>query len=202
MVGERVFLDNTPVTLSYETHKPVTDYWAENSEQFQSKADRDIYNAAVQSLKDWDVSGERNGATYINACYNYAAFNNKKEGNYPRTIIGLFNSGLMRNSILSNFEPYISQINPSMSDKEIAEICMKAITDNWTYVRLDGTWYFADPTLAVHASDAGVEIFPEVWLSEMNDGLFDGTTGIKLYDEGSSANITMHTIEQACWGRG
>lgn len=272
-------VSDSPVTLSYETHKPVTDYWAQNSEEFKAKVDRDTYNAAVQSLKDWDIAGDINGKigrAKANIYYNYAVFD-KGQGEYcRRTVLSIANSGLLADLSLGdfitnktsiwttfsqiekipgfgNYKSYIDQITPSMSDKEVAELCMKAMTDNWTYgvgsgswgngqfvgkcgelaiayqqvmraagipcirtgsskanhdwtyVKLDGTWYFADPTLAVRASDVGNDVFDAVWLSEMDDpmnnSLFEGTTGIKLFDEGSGANIAMHAIEQAGYGR-
>lgn len=276
-------VSDTPVTLSYETHKPVTDYWAQNSEQFKSKVDRDTYNAAVQSLKDWDASGERNGKVgraTANMYYNYVVFNYTNDSVCRRTVASLDDSGVLGAYMLSgdnnntfgdnaiwmtnsefkkfkgynNYSSYIDQITPSMSDKEVAELCMKAITDNWsygvggdawldnkdhytgqcgelaiayqqvmraagipciytgsaksnhdwTYVKLDGTWYIADPTLAVHMSDAGNEVFETDWLHDIHaydDQDLSGQDYMKLEYEGSRANIAMHAIEQAGYGR-
>lgn len=273
-------VSDSPVTLSYETHKPVTDYWAQNSEEFKAKVDRDTYNAAVQSLKDWDIAGDINGKigrTNANIYYNYAVFD-KGQGEYcRRTVLSIIDTGLLANpslgdfitnktsiwTVLSqtekipgseNYRSYIDQITPSMSDKEVAELCMKAITDNWsygvggdawsdnkdhytgqcgslaiayqqvmraagipcirtgsskanhdwTYVKLDGTWYIADPTLAVHMSDAGNEVLVTDWLCDIHaydDQNLSGQDHLKLGYEGSGANIAMHAIEQAGYGR-
>ena len=267
-------VSSTPVKLSYETHKPVTDYWAQNSDQFKANVDRDTYNAAIQSMKDWEAAGDRNGQvgrTKANMYYNYAVFNMPDEAkrtvgaiedtgiasafmlgsDYKENAIWLSASNFKSRTGYKHFSSYIDQITPSMSDKEVAEICMKAITDNWTYgpgdgswrngefvgqcgelatayqqvmraanipciytatsehawtyVRLDGQWYIADPTLAVHMSDAGNEVYTADWLWNLNDPmqdhLFDGHEAMKLEYEGSSANIAMHFIEQSGYGR-
>lgn len=68
-------LSDTPVTLSYETHKPVTDYWSDAPSDIRAITDQEIYNAAVQVLKDkdiiWDEDVMENG---VNPYYNYPVF--------------------------------------------------------------------------------------------------------------------------------
>lgn len=68
-------LSDTKVTLSYETHKPVTDYWSDAPSDIRAITDQETYNAAVQTLRDkdiiWDEDVVEDG---INPYYNYAVF--------------------------------------------------------------------------------------------------------------------------------
>lgn len=68
-------LSDSPVTLSYETHKPVTDYWSDAPSDIRAITDQEAYNCAVQTLKDQDIIRDPdvmdNG---INPYYNYAVF--------------------------------------------------------------------------------------------------------------------------------
>lgn len=48
-------MSDTPVTLSYETYKPVTDYWSSAPADIRAITDQEAYNCAVQTLKDQDV---------------------------------------------------------------------------------------------------------------------------------------------------
>src|SRR5699024_9308915 len=48
-------LSDTKVTLSYETHKPVTDYWSDAPSDIRAITDQETYNAAVQTLRDKDI---------------------------------------------------------------------------------------------------------------------------------------------------
>ena len=68
-------LSDTKVTLSYETHKPVTDYWSDAPSDIRAITDQEAYNCAVQTLRDkdiiWDEDVVEDG---INPYYNYAVF--------------------------------------------------------------------------------------------------------------------------------
>jgi len=72
-------MSDTPVTLSLETHKPINDYWSQQSSEIRSLADKDCFNAAVQSGLDAEMiltqgqfgtGAKRN----INLYYNYAMY--------------------------------------------------------------------------------------------------------------------------------
>lgn len=68
-------LSDTPVTLSYETHKPVTDYWSDAPADIRAITDQEAYNCAVQTLKDQDIIRDPDVMDgNINPYYNYAVF--------------------------------------------------------------------------------------------------------------------------------
>ena len=66
------------VTLSLDTHKPIHDYWSQQSAEIRSLTDKDCFNALVQTMKDAEMiltKGEfgtnvRNKK--VNLYYNYA----------------------------------------------------------------------------------------------------------------------------------
>ena len=156
-------LSDTPVTLSLSTHKPVVDYWSKASADVQAITDKDMFNAAVQTLKDKDIEAFRlQGRTTNNVYYNYACFDNvvnadkaKAVGSAVQSLIGY--GTYLRMSKLANadssnvgvivyhindeykaqldevFTPIFAQFRSGMSDKEKAEIMLKAITDRFEY---------------------------------------------------------------------
>ncbi len=68
-------LSDSPVKLSYSTHKPVTDYWSKAPADIQAITDKDAFNAAVQTLKDQEMirnAPENKGGW--SPYYNYAAY--------------------------------------------------------------------------------------------------------------------------------
>ena len=68
-------LSSTPVTLSYETHKPVVDYWSDAPANIRAITNQEAYNAAVQTLKDQDIIRDPDVIEdNINPYYNYAVF--------------------------------------------------------------------------------------------------------------------------------
>ncbi len=74
-IGKVGTFSSKPVTLTYETHRPLTDYWADAPDEIRKITDEDAYNAAVQTLKDqsrirW-AEGLQNGYTRY---YNYAVY--------------------------------------------------------------------------------------------------------------------------------
>lgn len=85
-------ISDTPVTLSLETHKPIHDYWGQQSAEIRNIADKDCFNAAVQTVKDAEMiltQGEfrddigkgyyqRRSNANINIRYNYATFDPKQ----------------------------------------------------------------------------------------------------------------------------
>ena len=71
-------MSDTPVTLSLDTHKPIHDYWSSQSSDVKALLSKDVFNAAVQSMKDAEMiltQGEF-GTTLrnknFNLYYNYA----------------------------------------------------------------------------------------------------------------------------------
>ena len=158
-------LSDTPVTLSLSTHKPVVDYWSKAPADVQTLTDKDMFNAAVQTMKDKDIEmfEEQGNVVKNNVYYNYACWDySKVDANLRKNISGAVGSlsgygsyGFARN--LSNaenpelavikyslnserkaqfdevFAPIFAQFHSGMSDKEKAEIMLKAITDRFEY---------------------------------------------------------------------
>lgn len=159
-------LSDTPVALSYETHKPIVDYWSQTPSAVQEKTDKDMYNALVQSLRDRDIAGENReevGTGYRNPYYNYAMYKSgttigdkdlyKKQSLLGRTFTDIplvVNTRYkLGQSVPESFwdikthpedfngynvyKSYLDKFTPGMSDKEKAEICVKAVTDWFEY---------------------------------------------------------------------
>lgn len=153
-------LSDTPVTLSLSTHKPVVDYWSKAPADVQALTERNVFNAAVQTMKDKDLqmfekTGSGVNETQNNLYYNYACFDcdtsNQKLINVT-TAMGWMEYGVGRKltnadavnvGIISYFDhtkmydevfsPIFAQFRQGMSDKEKAEIMLKAITDRFEY---------------------------------------------------------------------
>lgn len=71
------------VTLSYETHAPVVDYWSSQSAEIRGLTNQDMFNAAVQTMKDAELLKTRadklsrrldDGIGGVDHNYNYAVF--------------------------------------------------------------------------------------------------------------------------------
>ncbi len=145
----------TPVTLSLDTHKPIVDYWSEQSDEIKRLADKDAFNAAVDTLVHSDIiihQGELKNS--VNQYYNYAvtAEDNFNEG------VGIINSAMRSlyaynaqyGEKLSNklafytarplpeqlntiFAPIFAQFTDGMSDREKVELCVRAVCDRFDY---------------------------------------------------------------------
>jgi hypothetical protein len=162
-------LSDTPVTLSLSTHKPVVDYWSKAPADVQAITDKDVFNAAVQTMKDKDMQAfESSRQVKNNEYYNYACFEYKlmnwdtteREKQNNAIVVTRLNSsyGTYRvHNDLSNadsadvgvivysqnpslkaqldavFEPIFAQFRSGMSDKEKAQIMLRAITERFEY---------------------------------------------------------------------
>ena len=76
-VGESSIVGTTssePVTLSYATHKPVDDYWSQQSETVKNATDKDAFNAAVNTLIHAEEISKNSTGMKINQNFNYAVF--------------------------------------------------------------------------------------------------------------------------------
>ena len=165
-------LSSTPVTLSYETHKPVVDYWSDAPADIRAITDQEVYNCAVQTLKDkniiWDEDVMEDG---INPYYNYAVFhyNLTDEESEVTAAVGLMNGyvGYGNTTILRNkdgttdriftagkrpnsedyaavIDPILATLDDSMSDREKAGIMISAICNRFVYKAGD-TFRWPDP---------------------------------------------------------
>ena len=63
-----------PVTLSYATHKPVDDYWSNQSEAVKAATDKDAFNAAVNTLIHAEEISKNSTGRKINPYFNYAVY--------------------------------------------------------------------------------------------------------------------------------
>ena len=87
--------------MSLETHKPIVDYWSQQSADVRNITDRDCFNAAVQAMRDAELiltQGEfrddigdkpyqQKANANINVRYNYATFDPKQYFNENSRIL-------------------------------------------------------------------------------------------------------------------
>lgn len=168
-------LSSTPVTLSYETHKPVVDYWSDAPADIQAITDQEVYNCAVQTLKDQDIIRDPDVMEgNINPYYNYAVYHTEltdKENivttaisnmsgaynGFGTTTVSRNGDGTFDKAIIAGgpfdetgkkyaavIDPILDTLNDSMSDKEKAEVMVKAICDRFVYKAGD-TFRWPDP---------------------------------------------------------
>lgn len=141
------------------THAPITDFWAQQSMEIRNISDRDSFNAACQTIKDSEMiltQGEMNRQA-LNYYYNYAVVAtssaqtgknvNFAMGNllgcggnysaYTATYHTFYKIAPLSTAITSapRFAATISQINanPSMTDRQKAELCVKAVCEQIDY---------------------------------------------------------------------
>ncbi len=156
-------ISSTPVTLSLDTHKPIKDYWSEQSSEIKGLADKDCFNAAVDTLIHSDIivtQGElKNG---YNKYYNYAVvdgnFYNNETARVTKAMDSLNGYGVafseklkgeiayysarpFQTDLLNEFSPIFSRFSNGMSDREKVEICIRAVCDRFDYELNGGfTW--------------------------------------------------------------
>ena len=163
-------ISDEPVTLSVLTHHWVIDYWIQISPELQSTMDRDAFNCAVQTARDYwkirfdgDVHPQVKGYdTIINDYYNYACYSyDTKTAEIANVASIAAKTGLL--NIAATKEPngkscnyytvndwtwdetlataevrsVIDQITRTMTDREVAMLCIKAVVDKLDY-QVDG----------------------------------------------------------------
>lgn len=151
-------LSDTPVKLSYSTHKPVTDYWSKAPADIQAITDKDAFNAAVQTLKDQEMirnAPENKGGW--SPYYNYAAYvrtGDQKQLNVTGAMsrmssngFGLAAKGRLKNADSTSLYVFAAPYDPDVAaickdvvdkvsagnDKELAEQLVQAIADRFSY---------------------------------------------------------------------
>ncbi len=175
-----------PVTLSYDTHSPATDFWSAAPENIQKLTDKDAYNAAVQTIRDQSrirrAEGNRNGYTQY---YNYAVYRRSaklKETNVTGAMSRLGGGGLGfvpravkgKDETLGFFGADASAETekamkgiltkmPSGSDKEKAEYLTKSICERF---KITGSGAFTWTSLGTSGtgnsfSNAAAALFTE-----------------------------------------
>lgn len=155
-------ISSAPVTLSLDTHKPIKDYWSEQSAEVKNYSDKDAFNAAVDTLVHSDMiinEGKLSGT--VNKFYNYAVFSDEiTDGtvNVTKAVSSLvaygtqfpdkFGSNFVYFSVRPTsaqlneiFAPIFDKFTGNMSDREKAEICVQAVCERIDYELNGGfTW--------------------------------------------------------------
>ncbi|MGN8968965.1 acyl-CoA dehydratase activase-related protein [Intestinimonas sp. HCP28S3_D6] len=148
-------ISSTPVTLSLDTHKPVVDYWSEQSDEIKGLTDKDAFNAAVDTLVHSDlITSQGTFKGTVNQNYNYAviakdSFNSgvakvnsampslyaydAKFGIRIEKSLIYYTACPTSEELSQIFAPIFAQFTDGMSDREKVEICVKAVCDRFNY---------------------------------------------------------------------
>ena len=178
-------ISSQPVTLSYATHKPVNDYWSNQSDAVKNASDKDMFNAAVDSIAHSDVitkvsNGKNSGV--VNDYYNYAVFATGDELSQVQKETAICVTGILMNDakfitkkrndcwfinaspVNSKIEEAVSsateKFTPNMSDKEKIRICVDLITSKFNYGDGQGgfSWTYGTTGVCNHFANATLNI--------------------------------------------
>lgn len=143
-----------PVTLSYATHKPVDDYWSNQSEAVKAATDKDAFNAAVNTFINAEKIAENSSSMRTNQYFNYAVYG---EGTTTQSKINVmaeassicaygvrFSPERVNSSLVCNAFSYgekeiaavaeaTGKFTVGMSDKDKIKICVDLITKKFSY---------------------------------------------------------------------
>lgn len=143
-----------PVTLSYATHKPVDDYWSNQSEAVKAATDKDAFNAAVNTLIHAEEISKNSTGRKINPYFNYAVYSEnpttKEMKNATAALGSIFAYGLnfgpentngtfvcnayrISDEDVQAVSEATSKFTDGMSDKEKIKICVDLITKKFSY---------------------------------------------------------------------
>lgn len=143
-----------PVTLSYATHKPVDDYWSQQSETVKNATDKDAFNAAVNTLIHAEEISKNSSFRKINPYFNYAVYSENPTtaemknataafGSIfaygsrfgAKNVNGLFvcNTYSMSDKEIAAVAEATNKFTAGMSDKEKIKICVDLITKKFSY---------------------------------------------------------------------
>ena len=143
-----------PVTLSYATHKPVDDYWSNQSEAVKAATDKDAFNAAVNTLIHAEEIAKDSSDMRINPYFNYAVYAEGSTTGKMKTTTSAFraitayktkfsaisvdkydvcNAFKIGDNTTKAVEEATSKFTDSMSDKGKIKICVDLITKKFSY---------------------------------------------------------------------
>ena len=143
-----------PVTLSYATHKPVDDYWSEQSDTVKNATDKDAFNAAVNTLIHAEEIAKNSSVMRINPNFNYAVYAKGTTTEKMKTTMSAFGAIIAYKTKFSSIsvndyavcnafkigdnttkavEGATSKFTDSMSDKGKIKICVDLITKKFSY---------------------------------------------------------------------
>ena len=149
------------VTLSLDTHKPIHDYWSQQSAEIRNLTDKDAFNAAVQTMKDAELIltegefGTTRNDRGVNIYYNYAMADLTTEkakmvtqtvGNIRgcayencaymigSTVKGFFKLNKAEDDQLAEvFAPIFARFPADATDKQKVDICMQELVNRFDY---------------------------------------------------------------------
>lgn len=154
-----------PVTLSYATHKPVDDYWSNQSEAVKAATDKDAFNAAVNTLIHAEEISKNSTGRKINPYFNYAVYAEGKTtakmkqttaefgsiyANGCKFIAKSVNGMYVCNAYRINDEEVqavseaTSKFTDGTNDKEKIKICVDLITKRFSYGTNSGGFTWTD----------------------------------------------------------
>ena len=158
-----------PVTLSYATHKPVDDYWSEQSDAVKNATDKDAFNAAVNTLIHAEEIAKSSTSRQVNPNFNYAVYAenesidaiDEKEVAVSSAILSInaygskfsaktanncevLNAYKINDKTVAAVAEATSKFNDSMSDKEKIKICVDLITKRFSYGINSGGFTWTD----------------------------------------------------------
>ena len=142
------------VTLSYATHKPVDDYWSNQSEAVKAATDKDAFNAAVNTLIHAEEISKNSSFRRINPNFNYAVYSENSTTDEmknttaalgsifaygsrlcPKKTNGVYvcNAYSMSDKEIAAVAEATNKFTAGMSDKEKIKICVDLITKKFSY---------------------------------------------------------------------
>lgn len=163
-------ISNETVTLSLSTHKCPTDYWSNAPADVRAITDQDMYNAAVQSIRDRElITSEGTIARGVNYNYNYACFENDTGSTKQLNVVQALQAmagyySYNRNSGLSiadstdlgaitvaksasnaskydaEFAPIFAKFGSGANDHDKVQIMIDAMCDRFSYGAGTFTW--------------------------------------------------------------
>ena len=143
-----------PVTLSYATHKPVDDYWSNQSEAVKAATDKDAFNAAVNTLIHVEEISKNSSLWKINPNFNYAVYAENSTTDEMKNTTAAFgsifaygsrlcatkangvyvcNAYSMSDKEIAAVAEATNKFTAGMSDKEKIKICVDLITQKLSY---------------------------------------------------------------------
>lgn len=143
-----------PVTLSYATHKPVDDYWSNQSEAVKAATDKDAFNAAVNTLIHVEEISKNSSLWKINPNFNYAVYAENSTTDEMKNTTAAFgsifaygsrlcatkangvyvcNAYSMSDKEIAAVAEATNKFTAGMSDKEKIKICVDLITQKFSY---------------------------------------------------------------------
>ena len=185
-----------PVTLSYATHKPVDDYWSNQSEAVKAATDKDAFNAAVNTLIYAEEISKNSSGMKINPYFNYAVYAEGKttaKMNQTTAAFGsiyangckflaksvngmnVCNAYRISDEEVQAVSEATSKFTDGMSDKEKIKICVDLITKRFSYDANGKGFYWTDRGTSGVCNDFASATNTILGVAGIPVGMFSGT---------------------------